>query len=329
MASDPSSPGERSDRGERSDPADRSDRSDRNDRSDRLAGRVALVTGAGNGIGRACALALAAHGATVVVNDLGTSEFAQGRSSQAADATVADITAAGGTASPSYDSVADPAGCQTAVDTAVERHGQLDIVVACAGAIIDGSLGADDAAYQRFLDLFLSQKFWLARAAVPAMAERGWGRLITTTSHGATGLLGQPIFAAAMGGVISLTKGIAHEYRDRGVTANSLAPGAATRLHAVSRARFEEMHASGLIGDDEWEQYVHTPPPEYVAPIVAWLCTDAAAGVTGQVFHAAGGLVGIWTAYEDARSAYRGDHREHPPWTLAELDTIVPRQLLG
>ena len=98
------------------------------------------------------------------------------------------------------------------MQTAVDDYGKLDIVVGCAGAIIDGTLAADDDTYQRFLDLFLSQKFWLARAALPAMAERGWGRLITTTSHGATGALGQPIFAAAMGGVISMTKAIATEY---------------------------------------------------------------------------------------------------------------------
>ncbi|HEX7097416.1 MAG TPA: SDR family NAD(P)-dependent oxidoreductase, partial [Acidimicrobiales bacterium] len=233
----------------------------------RLEGRVALVTGAGNGIGKACALELAKHGATVVVNDLGTDEFGKGRASRAADQTVAEIQAAGGRASANHDSVADSAGCERAVRQAVDEFGKLDIVVACAGALLEGSLEATDDEYQRFLDLFLSQKFWLARAAVPAMAERGWGRLVTTTSHGATGLLGKPIFAAAMGGVISMTKAIAHEYRGRGVTANCLAPGAATRLHALSHERFQQMHAEGLITDEDWERYLTTPPPEYVAPI--------------------------------------------------------------
>ena len=294
----------------------------------RLDGRVALVTGAGNGIGRSCALALAEQGASVVANDLGTDEFASGSSASVADGTVAEIRAAGGAAEASYDSVASSAGCANAVRVAVEAFGQLDIVVACAGAIIDGSLGSDDDSYQRFLDLFLSQKFWLAREAVPAMVERGWGRLVTTTSHGATGLLGQPVFAAAMGGVISLTKAIAHEHRDTGVTANCLAPGAATRLHAVTFSRFERMHAEGILTDEEWAGFLTTPPPEYVGPIVAWLCGDRAAGVTGQVFHAAGGLVGVWSSYRDERSIYRGDHREHPPWTLDELDELVPTHLL-
>jgi NAD(P)-dependent dehydrogenase (short-subunit alcohol dehydrogenase family) len=295
----------------------------------RIAGRVALVTGAGNGIGRACAMALAEHGASVVVNDLGTNEFAEGRAPSPADTTTADIRAAGGAAEPSYDSVADAQGCASAVRLAVDAFGRLDIVVGCAGAIIDGSLRADDATYQRFLDLFMSQKFWLARAAIPAMAERGWGRFISTTSHGATGMLGQPVFAAAMGAVISMTKAIAHEYRGTGVTANCLAPGAATRLHAVSRARFEEMHASGLITDADWDSYVNTPPPEYVAPIVAWLCTDAANDVTGQVFGAAGGRIALWSSYRDERVIYRGDHRSNPPWSLTDLDVLVPNHLLG
>jgi NAD(P)-dependent dehydrogenase (short-subunit alcohol dehydrogenase family) len=295
----------------------------------RIAGRVALVTGAGNGIGRACAMALAEHGASVVVNDLGTDEFAEGRSASPADITAADIRAAGGAAEPCYDSVADAHGCASAVQAAVDAYGRLDIVVGCAGAIIDGSLNADDATYQRFLDLFMSQKFWLARAAIPAMAERGWGRFVSTTSHGATGLLGQPVFAGAMGAVISMTKAIAHEYRGTGVTANCLAPGAATRLHAVSRARFEEMHASGLITDADWDAYVNTPPPEYVAPIVAWLCTDAANDVTGQVFGAAGGRIALWSSYRDERVIYRGDHRTNPPWSLEDLDVLVPNHLLG
>ncbi len=290
---------------------------------------MALVTGAGNGIGRACALAIGAAGASVVVNDLGTDEFATGATSAAADATVADIRGAGGTASANYDSVASSAGCERAVQTAVDTYGQLDIVVGCAGAIIDGSLNADDQSYQRFLDLFLSQKFWLARAAVPAMVERGWGRFIATTSFGATGLLGQPIFAAAMGGVISLTKALAHEHGPSGVTANCLAPGAATRLHAVSRATFEQMRADGVIDDAGWDAYINTPPPEYIGPVVAWLCTDAAAAVNGQVVHSAGTELGLWTSYVDATNYHGGGHRTRPPYTLEELDELFPKHLLA
>ncbi len=223
------------------------------DSSDRLKGRVALVTGAGNGIGQACAQALARHGASVVVNDLGTDEFATGRSSEAADSTVAGIVAEGGTATANYDSVADPEGCAAAVQTAIDTYGKLDIVVGCAGAIIDGTLAADDDTYQRFMALFLHQKFWLTRAALPGMQERGWGRIITTTSHGATGLLGQPIFAAAMGGVISMTRAIAFENATTGVTANCLSPGAGTRLHAVARpdvraAAGRRRHHRGRVG---------------------------------------------------------------------------------
>jgi len=297
----------------------------------RLDGRVALVTGAGNGIGRACAIALARHGAKVLVNDLGTDEFASGESRSPADGTVVAIREAGGVAEANYESVATSAGCAAAVAGAVASFGQLDIVVGCAGAILDAGLSTDDATYQRFIDLFLSQKFWLARAAVPAMAERGWGRLITTTSHGAMGFLGQPVFAAAMGGVISLTKAIAHEQRASGVTANCLAPGAYTRLAQVTEASFEQMHTSGVISDEDWDNFLKNPPPppEYVAPIVAWLCTERANGVTGQVFHAAGGTVGTWSSYRDERSLFRGDHRSNPPWTLEELDDLVPTRLLN
>src|SRR4051812_35303128 len=260
----------------------------------RLEGRVALVTGGGNGIGRSCALRLAEHGAQVVVNDLGTDEWGHGASSAAAEATVGDIRAAGGTAIANGASVATSDGCAAAVRAAVDEFGQLDIVVGCAGAILDGSMNATDEEWAQFVALFLSQKFWLARAALPGMVERGFGRIVTTTSHGATGLLGQPIFAATMGGVISMTRAIAHEYGAAGVTANCLSPGAKTRLHATTHGMFEQLHADGLITDDDLESYLNTPPPEYISPIVAWLCTDAAAAVTGEVFHSTGGTLGVW-----------------------------------
>lgn len=295
----------------------------------RLDGRVALVTGAGNGIGQACALSLAAHGAAVVVNDLGTSEVGAGSSTGAADGTVAQIVAAGGTAAASHDSVGDADGCRAAVATARAAYGHVDILVACAGAVLESSLTATDEQYQRFVGLFLSQKFWLARELVPAMRDRGWGRVVTTTSYGATGLLGSPIFAASMGGVISLTKAIAHECAGSGVTANCLAPGAATRLHALSRPHFEELHRTGQIDDEMWEEYDNTPPPSYVAPIVTWLCSDKGGSVSGEVFHAAGGEIARWSAYRNERTISRGDHRTNPPWTLAELDAAVPKHLFG
>lgn len=295
----------------------------------RLNGKVALVTGGGNGVGKEVALSLAAQGAAVVVNDLGTSETAEGTNQRAAEQTVEEILATGGRAAASFDSVATSDGVGNAVAIAQDTFGPVDIVVACAGALFPGDLSANDDVWHRFIDLFLSQKFFLARATVPGMAERGWGRFITVTSEGARGTLGNPIFAAAMGGVISLTKAIANDYRQAGVTANSFNPGAATRLYRATIADWEHKHAAGEITDEMWEAIKAGPgPASYVAPMVTWLATDAAAQTTGQVFSISGGEVARWTAYEQDRSIFRGDHRTAPPWTLEELDQLVPSHLL-
>lgn len=296
----------------------------------RLKGKVALVTGAGNGVGKSCALALAAEGASVVVNDLGTSEYAQGQSHAAADGAVEEIRAAGGIAEASFDSVASSEGVHNAVRTAEEAFGPVDIVVGCAGAILPGDLSATDEDYHRFIDLFLSQKFWLARATVPGMAERGWGRFISTTSEGARGTLGNPIFAGAMGGVISLTKAISNDYSSRGVTANCLAPGATTRLSQVVVPQFEQAHKDGTITEEMWQAIKAGPgPANHVSPIVTWLCSDAASAVTGHVFSSGGGRVSVWSSYYEERTIFRGDPFTSPPWSLEELDEFVPGKLLS
>lgn len=296
--------------------------------TERLTGKTALVTGGGNGVGKAVALALAAQGARVVVNDLGTSEQAEGVSRGAADITVEEIRAAGGQAVASYDSVATAEGVQNAVAIAQAEFGPVDIVVACAGAIFPGDLSATDETWHRFIDLFLSQKFFLARATVPGMAERGWGRFITVTSEGARGTLGNPIFAAAMGGVISLTKAIANDYRAHGVTANSFNPAAATRLYHATIADWKVKHDAGEITDEMWAAIEAGPgPASYVAPMVTWLTTEAAAQTTGQVFTIGGGSVTRWSSFEQVRSIYKGDHRSTPEWSLDELDQTVPTGL--
>lgn len=295
----------------------------------RLQGRVALVTGGGNGIGREVAIRLAAEGAAVVVNDLGTDVRGVGKSSGAADAVVAEIKAAGGTAVANYDSIAEPEGCVKAVHTAVDSFGACDIVIANAGALVGGSLAgiqADDAVFRRMVDLYLGQKFWLSRAVVPAMLERGWGRVVFATSEIARGTQANPLGAAVLSGGIGLAHDMANTYRDSGLTFNCYAPAAATRTFELFKSQMDgALRAQGVPGDEFGDFYL--PPADRVAPMIAWLCTDAAASITGQVFSVKGTEVTRWTHGVDGPSLVKvGDERGI--WSLDELDDLVPTRLM-
>ncbi len=292
--------------------------------SDRLKGRVAVVTGAGNGVGKALALSLAAQGARVVVNDLGTTARGDGKSSEAADAVVAEIIAAGGEAVANYDSVADKDGCANLVQTAQDAFGPVDILLANAGAVLPGGIESSDEQYQKLMDLFLGQKFWLSRLVVPGMVERGWGRIVSTASEGALGGIGAPLFAAAMGGTISMMKGLATDLKGTGVTANVLAPGASTRTYLDALPGLEAAYKTGQLSEEMWQRAKKGPGPvEFVPPIITWLCTDEAAGVTGKVFHSAGGRVSVWSEMGDRNTISKGDPDETEPYTLEELDLLV------
>ena len=296
---------------------------------DRLRNRTALVTGAGNGIGKAIAQLLASEGASVVVNDLGTDPFGAGKSSEAADETVAEIAAAGGTAVANYDSVAESGGCARAVETAIDAFGGCDIVVGNAGALHGATLDSTDETWNKVLNLVLSQKFWLAREAVPAMVEKGWGRMVFVTSEIARGTQRAPLGAAAFAGTIAMTHDLAATYQDSGVTFNCFAPGAATRTHAMARSIYEEGYKAGTVSEEQWNHYLSLPTSEYVAPIVAWLCTEAASGVTGECFNTSGGSLTRWSRYEDRATLFKADSRESGPWTLDELDSLVPKCLVS
>jgi NAD(P)-dependent dehydrogenase (short-subunit alcohol dehydrogenase family) len=237
-----------------------------------LEGKVAIVTGSGRGIGRAEALALAAEGATVVVNDVDAEQAA---------ATVEAIGAAGGTAVASTDDVATWEGAEAVVARAVEELGGLDVLVNNAGIIRDAmSFSMSEGDWDEVIRVHLKGHFgpahfagahWRAQAKSGAPAG---GRIVNTTSEsGLYGLAGQANYAAAKAGIASLTIVLARELAKYGVTVNAIAPRARTRMTESVLGGLQP--APGAF--DEWD-------PANVAPVVTWLASDAAAGVTGQVF---------------------------------------------
>lgn len=195
---------------------------------------------------------------------------------------------------------------------------------------MDGQITIDDDQYHGLMNLFLGQKFWLARLTVPGMIERAYGRFVSVASEGARGGVGNPIFAAAMGGTISMMKGLATELAGTGVTANAFAPGASTRTYDLMLPELEKAHAEGRMSDEMFAAAKKGPGPvEHVPPIVTWLCTDEAASVSGKVFHSGGGRVSIWSEYEDRNTITKGDPYENAPYTLEELDDLVPNTVLS
>ncbi|MBM4443514.1 MAG: SDR family oxidoreductase [Candidatus Rokubacteria bacterium] len=278
-----------------------------------LRGKVAVVTGAGRGIGREIALLLAQQGASVVVNDYGGSESGAGGESKPADDVVAEITKAGGKAAANYDSVASMAGGKSIVDTAVRSFGRIDIVVNNAGILRDRMIfNMSEEEWDAVINTHLKGSFAVTRAAAPIMREQKSGRVINMTStSGLVGNVGQANYAAAKLGIVGLTRVTALDMARYNVTANCISPFAWTRMIGTIPTATEAQQAR--------VEKIKKMSPAHIAPLAAYLATDDAKDVTGQVFGVRGKEIMLFGHH---RPMMRIHHAEG--WTVDRLAEIFP-----
>ena len=237
--------------------------------------RVAIVTGAGGGLGRTYALELAARGAAVVVNDLGGSFDGQGSSHSMADAVVAEIVAAGGRAVASYDSVSTSAGGEAIVRTALDAYGRVDALISNAGSLRNAAIDElSDDTLDMMIDVHLKGGFNVSRPAVRQMKQQGYGRIVFASS--AAGLLGnhqQAAYGAAKAGLVGLMNVLSLEGAAHGVKANALLPTAISRMSAAMDDKL--LQASGAAFAAIGDKLGNTPDPSFVMPLVVYLCSEA------------------------------------------------------
>jgi NAD(P)-dependent dehydrogenase (short-subunit alcohol dehydrogenase family) len=268
-----------------------------------LEGKVAIITGAGGGIGREHALLFAREGAKLVVNDLGSDRHGGGKGAEMADQVVAEIKGKGGDAVANYDSVATREGADGLVWSALNKFGKLDIVVNNAGILRDKTLlNMSEQEFDLLIAVHLRGTFLVTQAAARVLKAQGkGGRIVNTTSlSGLLGNFGQGNYAAAKGGIYSLTRTASMEFQRMGVTVNAIAPVALTRM--TSDLQMFKGMTPEQIG------------PQYIAPVAAFLASDLAADITGTIVGVQGPKVFLYKMIETD-----GVTREGGPWSPAEI----------
>ena len=279
-------------------------------------GQVAIITGAGGGLGRSHALELAKRGALIVVNDLGGSVDGTGEDASAAQKVVDEIVAAGGEAVANHDSVATPEGGKAIVQTAIDTFGKVDIVINNAGILRDKSFhNMTPDLVDPVIDVHLRGAFNVTQPAYVHMREQGYGRIVSTASAaGIFGNFGQTNYGAAKMGLVGLTRVIAVEGAKNNIKANVIAP--------VAKSRMTE----DLMGD-----LVEKFGPEYVSPLVAWL-VHADVPVSGEVYsvgagHVARVFIGVTEGYTNTGDLTAEDIRDHFDQIRNEDGYTVPANL--
>ena len=274
--------------------------------SELLKGRVAVITGAGNGLGRAHALSMAARGAKVVVNDIGTSASGEGTTGSAADAVVNTIKQNGGEAIACYDSVATEEGAGKIIKTATDKYGRIDILVNNAGIIRGGFIyEIKTSDWDQMIKTHLYGTFYCTHAAVPYMKEQKYGRIINTSSHNGLGQKGGVAYSAAKEGITGFSRSVARDMAEFGVTCNVIRPIAAWRGAPVKIQEFEEKTPAG------------------VAVLVTYLASEEADHINGCVFEVYDGHIGIFEEPPPVKQVLWKDGQ----FTPEELVGLMPKTL--
>jgi len=279
-------------------------------------GRVVIVTGAGGGLGRAHALAFAAEGARVVVNDIGTSREGEGASEAPAQQVVDEIREAGGEAVANTDDVADWDGAAALIQTAVDSYGRLDVLVNNAGFLRDRMLaGMSVEEWDAVIRVHLRGHFCPLRHASAHWRDRSKAgedvdaRIINTSSGaGLMGSVGQGNYSAAKAGIVGLTLVSSAELARYNVTVNAIAPAARTRMTEVAMPDMMRAPDEGF----------DAMAPENVSPLVVWLGSTQSRGVTGRVFEVEGGVVSVADGWQHGPRVDKGAR-----WAPAELGPVV------
>jgi NAD(P)-dependent dehydrogenase (short-subunit alcohol dehydrogenase family) len=294
----------------------------------RLQGRVAIVTGAGRGIGRGIAALMAEEGAAVVVNDTGTGVDGTSSDPSPADQVVAEIRQAGGTAIANYDSVADYRAAENIVATATAEFGRLDILVNNAGILRDRMIfNMSEEEFDAVVAVHLKGTFNCSRHASVVMRQQKAGRILSMSStSGLYGNAGQANYGAAKDGIAGFTRVVSRDLGRYGITVNAIAPAAATRLTAtIPPAARAARGKAGLTREaDEKRRALPRPrlEPDDVAPFATYLATDAAAAINGQIFVVMGGVVSLLNYPAPIRTMTKATR-----WTPEEIAALFPSTL--